>query len=206
MNTLWFSLLMVAFGFAVVGGRVAEFTTGLFESAQRAFEVVLSLVGLMVFWLGLVKVAERAGLVGLLSRAVHPVLRLIFPEVPKDHPALSAIAMNMSANALGLDNAATPLGIKAMEELDKLNPKKGVLSDSQALLVALNTAGMAAVPVGIINLRMSAKSKDPYEVVVPILLATTVAFLTALAVTKLLARLRRYRRMYDEAPDKPVEP
>jgi len=202
VNALWFSLLAVAFAFAVAGGKVSEFSTGTFKAAQTAFEVALSLVGVMVFWLGLMKIAERSGLVNLLARAVHPLLKLLFPKVPRDHPALSAIALNIAANALGLDNAATPLGIKAMEELDTLNPKKGVLSDEQALLVSVNTASMTLIPAGIINLRMAAGSRDPTSIVVPTLLATAASFTAAIVVSKLFARLSRYRRQFEAAPDK----
>ncbi len=206
MNALWFLLLAVAFAFAVAGGKVGEFSAGTFRAAQSAFEVALSLVGVMVFWLGLMKIAERSGLVNLLARAVHPLLKLLFPKVPREHPALSAIALNIAANALGLDNAATPLGIKAMEELDTLNPKKGVLSDEQALLVAVNTASMTLIPAGIINLRMAAGSRDPTSIVVPTLLATAASFTAAIVVSKLFARLSRYRRQFEAAPDKPAPP
>jgi spore maturation protein A len=206
VNAIWFLLLLASFAFAVIGGKVGEFTAGAFKAAQTAFEVALSLVGLIVFWLGLMKIAERSGLVNVVARWVHPALRLLFPKVPRDHPALSAIALNIAANALGLDNAATPLGIKAMEELDKLNKKQATLSDEQALLVALNTAGMAIIPVGIINLRLAAKAKDPYEIVGPTLIATGVAFVVSILVCKLLSRLRRYRKQYEEAPDKIAAP
>ena len=217
MNVFWFVLLLVAFVFAAFGGRMADFDSGLFKQAQAAFEVALSLVGMMVFWLGLMKIAEKSGLVNVLARVVHPVLRLIFPSVPRDHPALSAIAqtfrssgsgiaLNIAANALGLDNAATPLGIKAMEELDKLNPKKATLSDDQAMLVAMNTAGMAIIPVGILNLRLAAKSADPYSIVGPTLMATGVAFCVSIVLVKALSKLPRYRRQLDEAEDKAAEP
>lgn len=206
MNVLWFSLLVIAFAFAAGGGKVQDFTSGLFESAQFGFDVTFKLVGVMVFWLGLMKIAEKSGLVNVLAKVVSPLLRLIFRGVPQGHPALSAIALNMAANALGLDNAATPLGIKAMEELDKLNPKQGVLSDAQAMLVGMNTASMALLPVTIINLRLASKSKDAYEVVGPILLATACAFTVAVVVSKLLARTGHYRRQFESAPDKPAAP
>ena len=206
MNVLWFVLLGVAFLFAAGGGHMADFDSGLFKQAQAGFEVALSLVGMMVFWLGLMKVAEKSGLVNVLARVVHPVLRVIFPQVPRDHPALSAIALNMAANALGLDNAATPMGIKAMEELDKLNPKQATLSDEQATLVAMNTASISLIPVGIINLRLAAKSADPYSIVAPTLMATGVAFVTAILVAKAMGRLPRYRKQYEDAPLKPQPP
>jgi len=204
VNVVWLLLLVVAFLFAAFGGKVGDFDSALFKQAQAAFEVALSLVGVMVFWLGIMKIAEKSGLVSLIAKAVHPVLRLIFPTVPRDHPALSAIALNIAANALGLDNAATPMGIKAMEELDTLNPKQGTLSDDQAMLVAINTASISLIPVGIINLRLAAKSADPYSIVAPTLMATAVAFVTAILVAKGLARLRLFRRQWDQAPDKPA--
>jgi spore maturation protein A len=206
VNALWFLLLAVAFLVAAFSGKVGDFDSALFKQAQAGFEVALSLVGVMVFWLGIMKIAEKSGLVSIIAKAVHPLLRLIFPKVPRDHPALSAIALNIAANALGLDNAATPMGIKAMEELDKLNPKQATLSDEQATLVAMNTAAISLIPVGIINLRLAAKSADPYSIVAPTLMATGVAFVTAILVAKAMGRLPRYRKMYEEAPDKPVSP
>ena len=204
MNGIWFFLLIVAFGFAALGGKVGEFTSGLFEATQKGVDVSLSLVGMMVFWLGLMKIAEKSGLVDLIARAVQPVLGLLFPDVPKGHKAISAIALNIAANALGLDNAATPLGIKAMEELETLNRKVGVLTDSQALLVAMNTAGMTIVPVTVINLRLVEHSRDPYEIVVPTMVATLLSMAAAVAITKVLQRTRRYRDQYESAPDKPA--
>jgi len=202
VNVFWFLLLAVAFLVAAFGGKVGEFDSALFKQAQAGFEVALSLVGVMVFWLGIMKIAEKSGLVNVIAKAVYPLLRLIFPRIPRDHPALSAVALNMAANALGLDNAATPMGIKAMEELDKLNPKQATLSDEQATLVAMNTAAISLIPVGIVNLRLAAKSGDPYSFVPPTVAATAVAFVTAILVTKGLSRLARYRKMYADAPDK----
>lgn len=202
MNGIWFFLLLSGFLCAVVTGRVADFTAGAFNSAQGAVELALKLAGVIIFWLGLMRIAEKAGLVSLLARAVHPVLRWIFPDVPKDHPALPAIAMNIAANAVGLDNAATPLGIKAMEELEKLNPKRGVLTDAQAMLVAINTAGVSLLPVTVISLRIAEGSKDPYEIVGPTLLATALSMVVAIGVTKLLSKTARYRAQYQSAPDK----
>ena len=206
MNALWFALLAIAFAFAAFAGKLGDFDSALFKQAQAGFEVALSLVGVMVFWLGIMKIAERSGLVSLIAKAVHPALRLVFPKVPRDHPALSAIALNIAANALGLDNAATPMGIKAMEELDKLNPRQATLSDEQATLVAMNTASISLIPVGIINLRLAAKSADPYSIVAPTLMATGVAFVTAILVAKAMGRLGRYRRQYEEAPLKAAAP
>jgi spore maturation protein A len=124
VNVFWFLLLAVAFLVAAFGGKVGEFDSALFKQAQAGFEVALSLVGVMVFWLGIMKIAEKSGLVNVIAKAVYPLLRLIFPRIPRDHPALSAVALNMAANALGLDNAATPMGIKAMEELDSSTPSR----------------------------------------------------------------------------------
>ncbi|MFN7135230.1 MAG: nucleoside recognition domain-containing protein, partial [Myxococcales bacterium] len=150
VNGIWVFLLASGFLCAVITGRVSEYTAGAFSGAQSAVEIALKLAGVIILWLGLMRIADKAGLVSLLARAVYPALRLVFPDVPREHPALPAIAMNIAANALGLDNAATPLGIKAMEELEKLNPKQGVLTDAQAMLVAINTAGVSLIPVTVI--------------------------------------------------------
>jgi spore maturation protein A len=145
----------------------------------------------MSLWLGLLKIAERAGLVEKLSRAARPVFRPLFRDVPDGHPAISAMLLNIAANMLGLANAATPFGIKAMEELEKLNPTPGTATNAQALFVAINTASLQLVPTTVIALRASAHSNDPAEILIPTLCATACSFVVAIAVAKLLERVWR---------------
>jgi spore maturation protein SpmA len=144
----------------------------------------------MALWLGLLKIAERAGLVEKLSRAARPVFRPLFSDVPDGHPAISAMLLNVAANMLGLGNAATPFGIKAMEELEKLNPTPGEATNAQALFLAINTASLQLVPTTVIALRAAAHSKDPAEILLPTLVATACALTVAILVAKLAERAR----------------
>jgi spore maturation protein SpmA len=205
MNAIFAALFVLAFAFAALGGRAQGFSTGLFEGVKSAVDVALGLTGALGLWLGLVKILEKAGAIDAMSRVVGPLVRRIFPGIPAGHPALAAMTLNIAANMLGLGNAATPFGLKAMEELDKLNPKKATLSDAQALFLALNTANVTLVPATVIALRATAKphaAAQPADILVPGLLASLCATLAALFAARLLARLPRYRRQFETAEDK----
>ena len=158
------------------------------DSAGKAVTLSLGLAGVMALWLGLMKVAEEAGIVRALARAARPLLRLLFPELPPDHPAMGAILMNVAANVLGLGNAATPFGVKAMQELEALNPHPGTATDAQALFCALNTASVQLIPATVIALRASAGSRAPGEIIGATLLASLCGAIVAVAAAKLLGR------------------
>jgi spore maturation protein A len=177
----------VVFILLLVGALIA----GALDGAQQAVTLALGLVGVLSLWLGLLKIAERAGLVEKLARAARPIFRPLFSEVPDGDPAISAMLLNIAANALGLGNAATPLGIKAMEELDKLNPEKGRATNAQVLFLAINTASVQIVPTTVIALRAAAHSSDPAVILLPTLLATSCALLVAIATAKGLERIWR---------------
>jgi spore maturation protein A len=189
MSVIWVLLLVASAAAAALGGRMDALTGAIASSARSAVELSLGLVGVMTLWLGLMRVAEEAGLVALLARAARPALRRLFPEVPEDHPALGAMVMNIAANMLGLGNAATPFGIEAMRRLDELNPRKGTASDAQALFCAMNTASLQIVPASILALRAAAGARAPGDVIGPTLVATACATAVAIASAKLLARL-----------------
>jgi spore maturation protein A len=189
MGVIWTVLVAAAVVAAAVNGRMASLTTAAVESAGRAVTLSIGLAGVMALWLGLVRVAEEAGLVRALARAFRPLLRLLFPAVPADHPALGAVVMNVSATALGLGNAATPFGIKAMQELETLNPHPGTATDAQAMLCAINTASIQLVPATVIALRAAAGSRAPGEVLGPTLLASVCGAATAVLAAKALARV-----------------
>lgn len=189
MGLLWTALVAAAVAVAAAKGRMAEVTAAAMESAGKAVTLALALAGVMALWLGLMKVAEAAGLVSALARLARPLLRRLFPEVPPDHPALGAIVMNVSANVLGLGNAATPFGVQAMQALEELNPRKGTASDAQALLCALNTASVQLVPATVIALRAAAGSAAPAEVLGPTLVASLCGVTVAVTAAKLLARV-----------------
>jgi spore maturation protein A len=193
MSAIWVLLVAGSVVAAALGGRMEALTAAIASSAQAAVTLALGLVGILTLWMGLMRVAEEAGIVALLARGARPVLRRLFPEVPPDHPAMGAMVMNVSANLLGLGNAATPFGIEAMRRLDELNPQRGTASDAQVLFCALNTASIQLVPATVIALRAAAGARNPGDVVGPTLVATACAASTALVAARLLARLARWR-------------
>jgi spore maturation protein A len=204
MNTIFAALFVVALAFAALTGNPQGFSSGLFKGVADAVEVAIGLTGALAFWLGLVRILERAGALAALSRGIGPVIRRLFPEVPAEHPALAAMTMNIAANMLGLGNAATPFGIKAMEELDKLNPRRGVASDAQALFLAINTANVTLVPATVIALRAKAGAAQPADVLLPGLIASLAATVAAILGSRLLSRLGRYRAELEAAESKPT--
>jgi spore maturation protein SpmA len=168
------------------------------DSAAGAVELALALVGVMTLFLGLMKVAEAGGLLRMIARLIRPLMVRLFPDVPPEHPAMGAMILNLSANVLGLGNAATPFGIRAMHELNTLNPQPGVATDAMALFLAINTSSVTLLPTGVIALRAAAGSVDPAGILPTTLFATAVSTLAAIAAAKLMARFSR--RKTDAAP------
>lgn len=180
VNWIWLIFIAGGFLYAAVNGTMEETTAALFDGAKSGVTVCFGLISVLVFWLGLMKIAEQAGLMAGLSRLLAPVVRFLFPDVPKDHPALGYILSNMSANILGLGNAATPMGIKAMQELQKLNPDKETATPAMCTLLAINTASITVIPTTILAVRLSYGSQNPAEIVGPTLIATAIATSAAL--------------------------
>jgi len=196
LNYIWVGFFLIAFlvavykaflaGFFGMQNDPAIFTTimdAIFGRAKLGFELSLYLTGVLALWMGIMKIGEKSGMIDKLAWLVKPFFAKIFPGVPKDHPAHGAMMMNFSANMLGLDNAATPLGLKAMEELQKLNPQKDTATDAQIMFLVLNTSGLTLIPVSILALRAAHHSQSPTDVFVPILLATFASTLVGLLVT-----------------------
>ncbi len=192
-DTRGYGTYQVLVGERVVGaGRLVTLqalTDAAFDSAKSGFDIALGLVAAMVLFLGLMKVGEAAGIVQLMARVVHPLIRLLFPSVPKDHPASGAILMNVTTSILGLGNAATPFGLKAMKELQALNPHPRVASDAQVMLLGWNTAGMALLPTTLLAVRKAAGCSDPFEIIGTCLLAGAVSTTVAILMVKLLGRI-----------------
>lgn len=193
MNLVWLFLLLSSVLVGAATGRLEEVGKTSFQAAKQSVELAIGLVGAMSLWLGLVKVVQEAGLMASISKALRPVLVKLFPDVPADHPAMGAMVMNMAANMMGLGNAATPLGIKAMQELEKLNPQKGEATDAMCLFLAINTSSVTLLPLGVMAVRASAGTRDPAGILIPTLLATTCSTIAAVLSAKLLARLYRTR-------------
>jgi len=186
MNTIWTFLVLIAFLVAAASGHVSAVTDAAFTSVKSAVETAFSFIGVMAFWLGLMQVAERAGLIDVLSRALRPVVRLLFPSVPPGAPAEGAMLLNMSANLLGLGSAATPFGLKAMEELQKLNPDPATASDAMCTFLAINTSAITLIPATVIALRAANGSSNPTGVVGTTLIATICSTLAAVTADRLL--------------------
>jgi spore maturation protein SpmA len=195
VNAVFAALILAAFAVAALAQLsgtapgMEALSAALIDSAAQAVPLALGLVGIMALFLGLMKVAEEAGLLAATARLLEPVLTRLFPEVPADHPAMGAMVMNLAANLLGLGNAATPFGIRAMEHLETLNPAKGTASNAQVLFLAINTAGITLLPTKVIALRAASGSAQPAAVVAPTLLATLAAALVAVLAAKTLQRL-----------------
>lgn len=177
-------------GLAAMGKQLNKATL---DAATTSVEICITLIGIMALWLGLLNIAKDAGLVDAFARLLSPLMRWLFPEIPAGHPAQGAILMNLSANMLGLDNAATPMGLKAMRELQELNPVKDTATDSMVMFLAINTSSITLVPFTIIGYRVASGSTDPAGPMVAILMATTVSTVVAVLATRWLSRWPGFR-------------
>jgi spore maturation protein A len=192
LNYIWFALMAIALIVAIFTGNAAGVTKGAVDSAKTAVEISLGLIGIMTLWLGIMRVAEKAGLISILGRALRPISRLLFPEIPPEHPAMGAMIMSVAANMLGLSNAATPLGIKAMEELQELNPEKETASNAMVTFMALNTSGIQFIPATMIAVLAAAGSKNPTAIISTTLIATLCGAVAAVTAAKVLQRFFPY--------------
>ena len=188
LNYIWFGLMAIALVVAAFRGTADAVTTGAVDSASTAVQIAIGFIGIMTLWLGIMRIAEAAGLVSLLGRALAPVLRWLFPEVPASHPAAGAIVLAVAANMLGLNNAATPLGIKAMEELQALNPDKDSASNAMVTFMALTTSGVQLIPATMIGILAAAGSQAPTAIIGTSLVATFAGTIAAVAAAKVLQR------------------
>ena len=171
--------------------KLGQVTSAAIKAGNTAVEIAIGLIGVMALWLGVMKVAEEAGLTKVLARMVKPITRWLFPKIPSDHPAIGAMIMNIAANMLGLSNAATPLGLKAMEELDKLNPNKGEATDDMCTFLVLNTSAITLIPATAIAIRASLGSQNPQMIIVPSILAATCATIVGVTTVKLIQRFNK---------------
>ncbi len=199
LNYIWIAFFIISFVIALgklifMGDTTvfSEMMTGSTNSAKNAFELSLGLTGVLSLWMGIMKIGEKSGLVAGLAKLLSPILRVIFPDVPKGHPAMGTMFMNFSANMLGLDNAATPMGLKAMQELQELNPKKDTASNPMIMFLVLNTSGLTIIPVSVLTFRTQMGATNPTDVFLPILIATTVATLVGLIVTSIYQRINLF--------------
>lgn len=191
MNVIFILLILISLIFAVYSGRLDETVNAMFSASMRAVEVSISLIGVMALWLGFVKIAQKSGLIELFAKIISPLLRFIFNELPKDSPAFSNIALNISANALGLSNAATPFGIKAMKDLKKESNSKDKASNSMCIFLAMNTSGFQLVPSSVLAILVTSGAKNPVEIILPVFLVTMSTFIFAVFLAKMFAKFWR---------------
>ena len=191
MNFIFVFLILISFIVAIYRGRLDETVNAMFESSILAVKVSISLIGVMALWLGFVKIAQKSGLIELFAKIISPLLRFIFNELPKDSPAFSNIALNISANALGLSNAATPFGIKAMKDLKKESNSKDKASNSMCIFLAMNTSGFQLVPSSVLAILVASGAKNPVEIILPVFLVTMSTFIFAVFLAKIFAKFWR---------------
>lgn len=190
MNYIWLFLIITSFIFAAINGKMTDVVNAMLQSSQAAVKIAFSLIGIMAFWLGIVKIAKTSGLIKIFSNLISPALGLIFKDVNKNSDAYSNIALNFSANALGLTNAATPFGIKAMEDLQKENNgDKKTATNAMCTLLAMNTAGFQLVPATVLAILTASGANNPTEIILPVLIVTTISFICAVVISKILERV-----------------
>ncbi|MBO8127941.1 MAG: spore maturation protein [Peptococcaceae bacterium] len=193
VNLIWLALIVLGIITAACNGRIDVVTKAALDGAQTGVETALSLIAIMAFWLGVMKIAEQAGLVNMLAKLVRPLIRLLYPSVPHNHPAVGAMVMNLSANVLGLGNAATPMGLIAMKELQKLNPRPDTASEAMCTFLAMNTACITIIPSTMIGIRAIYGSTEPTSIVGTTLFATALG-MTAAVLADIVLRHLSYRR------------
>lgn len=196
LNYIWVAFFVIAFivalGKLVFVGDMDIFTelvNATFDSSKNAFEISLGLTGILALWLGIMRIGEQSGMIGALSRWLSPVFCRLFPDIPKGHPAMGSIFMNLSANMLGLDNAATPMGLKAMKELQELNPHKDTATNPMIMFLVINTSGLILIPVSIMVYRAQMGATQPTDIFIPTLLTTTVSTFVGVAVVSISQRI-----------------
>ncbi len=202
LNYIWIGFFLIAFVVGLIKliflGDLEIFSTmmkALFDRAKLGFELSLGLTGILALWMGIMKIGEKGGMVKILARLVSPLFTRLFPEVPENHPAIGSMMMNFSANMLGLDNAATPLGLKAMKDLQELNPAKDTASNAQIMFLVLNTSGLTLIPVSILALRAMKGSVNPTDVFLPILIATFISSLVGLIYTAIVQKINLFDKV-----------
>lgn len=182
MNFIWLSLLSISIVFAIFTGNLEPFTKAIFEGAKSAVEISLFLLGIVSVWMGITRILEDSGLIYRIAHLFKPIISRLFKNIPDDHPSITAITLNVLANLFGLGNAATPLGIKAMQELDTLNEDKGTVTPEMMIFIVINTASIQLIPFSVIGILATYGHRSPAAVVLPVLIATVISAMAALLI------------------------
>lgn len=188
LNILWPIFILLSFIYALISGKINEVNNGIFSSVQDAVELSITFLGTICLWNGLMEIVKRTTLIEKLTKLLRPLVHFLFPELKKNETAKQEISMNMIANILGLGNAATPLGLKAMKTMQKENPKKDTLSNSMMMFIVLNTASIQLIPTNVIAIRSSLNSQNPTSIIIPVWIATIIAAIVGVFCTKLIIK------------------
>ncbi len=189
LNYIWLAMIILAVILGGINGKIEDVTKSAVDSAGSSVTIAIGLIGVMALWLGIMKIAEDSGLIHLLAKAIAPIMRWLFPDVPSGHPAMGSMAMNIAANMLGLNNAATPLGLRAMEDLETLNKHPGIATNAMCTFLAINTAGVQLIPATMISIMASSGSRDPTAIIGTTVAATSAAVIAGVTAVKILERL-----------------
>jgi len=199
LNYIWLGMVILAIVVGGINGKIDDVTKAAIDSAAGAVTIAIGLIGIMALWLGLVKIMEDSGLMALVARAIAPVMKRLFPDVPVGNPAMGSMTMNIAANMLGLNNAATPLGLKAMEDLEKLNKIPGVATNAMCTFLMINTCSVQLIPATMIGVMASAGSKDPTAIIGTTFAVGCVAMVVGIVTVKLLERLPVFAAKSEDA-------
>lgn len=194
LNIIWVVLLVGGIIIGAFTDNIQAVTDAIMSYADTGVELALGLIGMMSLWLGLMKIAEKSGLILLIGKALRPIMKFLFPEVPEDHPAMGSMVMNMAANILGIGNAATPMGIKAMKELQELNEDKETASNSMCMFLAINTSSVTLVASSVIAYRLAAGSNNPTEIIGPTIVATLASTTAAIISVKIFEKISKKKK------------
>jgi spore maturation protein A len=198
LNIIWISLIIGAIAIGIFNGATSAVVESITYSAQQAITIALGLIGILTLWLGIMRIAEEAGLIRFISRLLSPLMRFLFPTVPHSHPAMGAVTLNIAANMLGMGNAATPFGLRAMEELNKLNRYPGTATNAMCMLLALNTSSVQLIPTTAIAILAANGDVNPTSIIFPVFLATICSTLVAISIAKLFEKFPRFYRLKNE--------
>ena len=189
MNYIFYFLIVASIIIGAINGKLQDVVNSIMDGAELSVKIAFSLIGIMAFWLGMMRIAEKSGIIKFISKLLQPITKFLFNELPENSPAIGDIAMNFTANAFGLANAATPFGIRAMEELQKENKEKKQASNSMCLFLGINTAGFQLIPTTVLAVLVGIGYKNPTEIIAPTLIVTSIAFVSAILIAKIFQGL-----------------
>lgn len=189
MNYIFYFLIVASIIIGAINGKLQDVVNSIMDGAELSVKIAISLIGIMAFWLGMMRIAEKSGIIKFISKLLQPITKFLFNELPENSPAIGDIAMNFTANAFGLANAATPFGIRAMEELQKENKEKKQASNSMCLFLGMNTAGFQLIPTTVLAVLVGIGYKNPTEIIAPTLIVTSIAFISAILIAKIFQGL-----------------